>query len=86
VRGSGSVPGQKGDVSQDSWLVELKFTARKSYALKRALLQKIEWEAVSVGRRPAFWIEYRDDPASSGEQYVVLPRWVADELGIAIEP
>jgi hypothetical protein len=64
VRGSGSWVGAKGDrkihtVVMD-FLVENKFTLRKSFGVKLEALQKIAREARQSGRAPAFNLVFGD--------------------------
>lgn len=54
VAASGAFWSRKGDVRSDDLLIEHKYTENKSYSLKAADLQKLETQAVMVGRMPIF--------------------------------
>ncbi len=73
VAGSGSFWSRKGDVRSDKYLIEHKYTANKSYSLKAEDLQKLENEAIMVGREPLFCISL------GGKNYVIQTEddWLA---------
>lgn len=54
---SGALPGLKGDVKADDWLIEAKQTQSVRYSLTLAVWRKIEREAILSGRKPALVIE-----------------------------
>jgi hypothetical protein len=66
VAGSGSMPGNKGDVKADGWLVEAKQTVKGRFSLTLQLWRKIECEAYKTGKTPAMVIEM------AGRSLVVL--------------
>jgi hypothetical protein len=66
VAGSGSLPGNKGDVREGGWLIECKQTVTARFSLTLGLWRKIYGEAVRSDRRPAMVIEL------SGRRVVVL--------------
>lgn len=57
VAGSGSQPGNKGDVKAERWLVEAKQTKGARFTLTIGLWRKIFSEAVRASREPAMVIE-----------------------------
>jgi hypothetical protein len=57
VAGSGSMPGNKGDVRADGWLVEAKMTKGVRFTITLALWRKIYGEAVMAGRLPVMQLE-----------------------------
>ena len=65
VRGSGAWDGAKGDRVLDTvvmdFLIENKFTLRKSFGVKHDMLQKITREARQVGRAPAFHLVFGNE-------------------------
>lgn len=73
VAGSGSFWSRKGDVRSDKYLIEHKYTSKASYGLKAEDLQKLEKEAIMVGREPLFCISL------GGKNYVIQTEddWLA---------
>ena len=57
VAGSGSLPGMKGDVNSERWLVECKFTDSKGFRVTLPLWWKIEKEAIQKGKLPVMILE-----------------------------
>ena len=57
VAGSGSMPGNKGDVREANWLIEAKQTVKGRFSLTLQLWRKIECEAFRTGKTPAMVIE-----------------------------
>ena len=57
VAGSGSMPGNKGDVKASGWLVEAKQTLKARFPLTLQLWRKIEREAFKASKTPAMVIE-----------------------------
>lgn len=51
---SGAFWSRKGDVRTEDYLIEHKYTAGKSFSIKSSELNKIETEALLVGRTPVF--------------------------------
>lgn len=51
------IPSLKGDIQEDSFLIEAKRTNAKSLSVKAEWLMKIEAEAEAVGKLPALSIE-----------------------------
>jgi hypothetical protein len=66
VAASGAFWSRKGDVRSEKYLIEHKFTEKKSYSLKALDLDKVEKEAIMTGRVPLFAISL------GGKDYVVL--------------
>jgi hypothetical protein len=68
---SGAHKMMKGDVMGEGafkdYLVEHKFTEKKSYSLKLELLKKIALEALGEGRKALFSIDF-----GGNDQYIVL--------------
>lgn len=63
---SGAFWSRKGDVRNDTLLVEHKWTGKKSKTISSAELKKITNEAIMDGRTPIFGIHL------DGEDYVIL--------------
>lgn len=63
---SGAFWSRKGDVRNQSLLVEHKWTGKKSKTIQSAELKKITNEAIMDGRTPVFGIHL------DGEDYVIL--------------
>ena len=57
VAGSGSMPGNKGDVKEDEWLIEAKMTVSGRYSLTLQTWRKIEREAAVKGKRPVIIVK-----------------------------
>ena len=63
---SGAFWSRKGDVRNDSLLIEHKWTGKKSKTIQSVELKKITNEAIMDGRLPVFGIHL------DGEDYVIL--------------
>lgn len=63
---SGAFWSRKGDVRNDTLLIEHKWTGKKSKTIQSAELEKITTEAIMDGRMPVFGIHL------NGEDYVIL--------------
>lgn len=63
---SGAFWSRKGDVRSSNFLVEHKWTGKKSKTIQAAELRKITNEAIMDGRTPVFGIHL------DGEDYVIL--------------
>lgn len=63
---SGAFWSRKGDVRASKWLLEHKWTGKKSKTITSAELQKITNEAIMDGRVPVFGIHL------DGEDYVIM--------------
>lgn len=63
---SGAFWSRKGDVRSADYLVEHKWTGKKSKTIQAAELRKITTEAIMDGRTPVFGIHL------DGEDYVIL--------------
>ncbi len=63
---SGAFWSRKGDVRNDSLLIEHKWTGKKTKTISSAELKKITNEAIMDGRLPVFGIHL------DGEDYVIL--------------
>ena len=74
---SGAFWSRKGDVRTDDFLIEHKYTAKKSMSMSRTVLDKIRDEAILDGRIPVLAVHI------GGRDYVVLLEddWLA-ELGM----
>ena len=68
VIASGALPGRKGDVRLDDWLVECKTTNSQSYRFKKSEWQQHSIDAALTGRKPMFEIDL------DGEELIVLTR------------
>lgn len=75
VAGSGSQPGNKGDVRLGKhWLCEAKFTDAVSYSLKLKTWQKIEMEAYKAKRMPVMIINI------AGKEFAVVDRGTFEDI------
>lgn len=63
---SGAFWSRKGDVRTDKYLIEHKYTAKKSFTIKAEVLRKIEEEALLDSRTPVLAFELE------GTNYVIL--------------
>ena len=63
---SGAFWSRKGDVRNEKYLIEHKWTGKKSKTIKSEELKKITVEAVMDGRTPIFGIHL------DGEDYVIM--------------
>lgn len=63
---SGAFWSRKGDVRNESLLIEHKWTGKKSKTISSAELKKITTEAIMDGRTPVFGMHL------GGEDYVIL--------------
>ena len=63
---SGAFWSRKGDVRSEKYLAEHKYTAAKSFSVKSSELQKVETEALLVGRVPIFCVSL------GNRDYVIL--------------
>ena len=68
VIASGALPGRKGDVSLDEWLLECKTTQSSSYRFTKVGWQDHCIDASLTGRKPAFEINL------DGEGLIVISR------------
>lgn len=64
--GSGAFWSRKGDVRSDDLLIEHKWTGKKSFTMKSAVLEKIVTEAILDGRTPVLGFSLNN------QNYVVL--------------
>jgi hypothetical protein len=64
--GSGNLWFRKGDVRSKDLLIEHKWTGKKTFTMKSAVLEKIVTEAIMDGRMPVLGFSLND------ENYVVL--------------
>lgn len=70
---------EKGDVRVHGVMrIECKYTAAKSFTLKREELEKIEKEAIAAGEMPVFEIEFQNHHPK--RRFVVLREEDFDEL------
>ena len=74
----------KGDMSDETFLVEVKSTIKDRYPLTIQTLMKIHSEAIMAGKLPAFALLFTDKngaPVREGE-WVAVPSWVWRQLHI----
>jgi hypothetical protein len=72
-RGSGCLPGYKGDVrKRGHFRAECKFTKNKAYRLTKEELSKIRSEC-SFGETPVLDVTFTDSNGRTDERWVVLP-------------
>lgn len=80
VKGSGSGD-ERGDVRVKGVVrLECKCTAKKSFTLTRAMVEKIEAAALSAGEVPAMQIEFINDAGKVLHRVALVPTYVLDEL------
>jgi len=76
VRGSGSGPFKKGDVSFANALLQDKHTIKKSIAVKKSDLEQVEGEALMRGKVPFFSIGFEPtDPRERSVTWFAFPEW-----------
>ena len=68
VIASGALPGRKGDVVLDNWMLECKTTSTTSYRFTKSEWQSHCIDASLSGRKPAFEISL------DGEELIVISR------------
>lgn len=68
IRASGALPGPKGDAIDEEFLIEAKYTDRKSYTIKHADWMKLASSAANHRRKPRMEIEL------AGQVLVVLAK------------
>lgn len=59
--GSGAFWGRKGDVRSKDYLIEHKWTGKKSFTLKSSVLEKIVTEAILESRMPILGISLNNE-------------------------
>ena len=86
---SGATPMSPGDVHLPDFLLDDKFTGKKSYSVTTETLNKLCREARSLGKDPALVIHFED---SSGikdlnpQTWVLIPLKTATEMGYFDKP
>lgn len=81
VPGSGSSMFAKGDVNEDSFLIECKLTEAGSLRVKQSWLEKITSEAEAQGKMPALAIEIQGGDRRLAERdWIAVPRSVFRRL------
>lgn len=61
VAGSGSSWRSPGDIRTNQYLVECKFSYKRSFTITRRMLEQHISRALSLGRDPCFIIEFRGE-------------------------
>lgn len=91
-KGSGALPGHKGDVKTVELLTECKHTSKESIRITRKWLEKISQEADYYGKVPALSIEFSDKrtfdhlPERMTRDWVMVPaKFLRDLLGLLRE-
>lgn len=64
----------KGDVKTKEYLIQSKYTDKKSFSLKLTDLEKAEEEAIMENRMPLFYISF------GGKEYWIINNSMANEL------
>lgn len=59
-KGSGCGALNKGDVVSKGWLAECKYTGKQSIRLTKKMIEKIEQEAVEIGKEPLIELQIQD--------------------------
>ena len=77
VRGSGSKPGAKGDIRLDRMLLEAKATTKRQFTIKKAVLDKIEREALAANRMPGLVISFTSPTgeATRNGDWLLVPKY-----------
>ena len=77
VPGSGSRPGVKGDIRLDRMLLETKATAKRQFVIKKAVLDKIEREALAANRMPGLMISFTSPSgeATRNGDWLLVPKY-----------
>lgn len=72
----------KGDMADETFLVEVKSTIKDTYSLSIQTLSKIHGEAIMAGKLPAFAVLFTDKdgvPVREGS-WIAVPEWVWREM------
>ena len=80
---SGALPGAKGDVRAEDFLIECKRTDRKSIRVTQAWLEKIAKEAMEVGKHPALALTFND--MTYDKDWIMVPLRLLDQLRETME-
>lgn len=85
--GSGSLWWKKSDASDSAFQYEDKFTKNKYFSLSLKILDKIEKEAMDVGKLPVLVIGFAKDGTSLSDDFAVLRAkdCVIEDMWIAAE-
>ena len=75
---SGAFVGHKGDVEFGEYLVECKTTSKKSFSVKKEILDKIYTEALMADRKPIVFIRF--EGSKYPQVWVMLDMETFDEL------
>lgn len=78
-KGSGSAPGLPGDAVSDRFLVECKYTARKSISIDLEGLRDLEENALNAGKIP-FLVFGQDDGERVKHQWVAVPVYLIGDF------
>lgn len=74
------VPGLKGDIREDRFLIEAKRTDAQSIRVKASWLVKIEAEAEAIGKFPALSLELGEGLPLSEKDWCLIPMSVFKKL------
>lgn len=82
VTGSGRSMYAKGDVKADEFLIECKFTNKRSLSIKGEWLAKITEEAQAIGKKPALAIQINgtENKGLSETDWIAVPMSVFKSL------
>jgi len=78
--GSGSKDFAKGDIKEESFLVECKFTEKQSIRVELKWLKKISREAMAEGKIPALSVEIQHDDHLTAQDWTMIPTEALKEL------
>lgn len=78
--GSGAFDGLKGDVKTAEFLIEAKRTDKSSISVKKEWLEKIDKEAIDIGKKPALVIELGGMQGFTENEWVAVPMSVFKKL------
>ena len=61
TKASGRIWSDPGDVKTQNWLIESKYTSKKSYSISRKIWEKLDGQALLSFRMPLLSIQIQDD-------------------------
>lgn len=73
---SGRLPIAKGDIKLDDFLLEYKHTQGKQYTLRFDILEKIQSEAISIGKNSGLVVDFSE----YGEKYIIIKEEIFQAL------
>lgn len=80
VVNSGAIPGMRGDVSTEKFLMDSKETGSRQLIVTGQMLSKISNEAREAGKEPALVLKVGQVPLGVARQWVCIPLHVFQEI------